>query len=119
MEDYYKLLEIEKTASADDIKKAYRKMAKKYHPDTNQGDKNAEEKFKEINEAYEVLKDEKKRAIYDKYGKAGLDGSASANSGNSYRSNGFSSFEDIFEMFGNFGENAKNEKIVIYLLKLI
>ncbi len=110
MEDYYKLLEIEKTASADDIKKAYRKMAKKYHPDTNQGDKNAEEKFKEINEAYEVLKDEKKRAIYDKYGKAGLDGSASANSGNSYRSNGFSSFEDIFEMFGNFGENAKKRE---------
>ncbi len=107
--DYYKLLEIEKEATADDIKKAYRKMAKKYHPDTNQGDKTAEENFKKINEAYEVLKDEKKRAIYDRYGKAGLDGSA--NSGrSSYQANGFGSIDDIFEMFGMGGETRQKRE---------
>ncbi len=67
-QDYYELLEVSKTASGEEIKKAYRKMAMKYHPDRNPGDKEAEAKFKEINEAYEVLKDEQKRAAYDRYG---------------------------------------------------
>ena len=67
-QDYYELLEVSKTASGEEIKKAYRKMAMKYHPDRNPGDKEAETKFKEINEAYEVLKDEQKRAAYDRYG---------------------------------------------------
>lgn len=66
--DYYEVLGIQKGADASTIKKAYRKMAKKYHPDANPGDKEAEEKFKEVNEAYEVLSDDQKRAAYDQYG---------------------------------------------------
>ncbi len=71
--DYYEILEISRDASSEEIKKAYRKLALKYHPDRNPGDKEAEEKFKMINEAYQVLSDEEKRAIYDRYGKEGLD----------------------------------------------
>ncbi|MDR1007830.1 MAG: molecular chaperone DnaJ [Campylobacteraceae bacterium] len=71
--EYYEILEITKHAGVDEIKKAYRKLALKYHPDRNQGDKEAEEKFKQINEAYQVLSDTNKREIYDRYGKAGLD----------------------------------------------
>ena len=66
--DYYDVLGIAKTASADEIKKAYRKLAVKYHPDKNPGDKAAEEKFKEVSRAYEVLSDEKKRKQYDQFG---------------------------------------------------
>ena len=73
--DYYEILEISRTASGDEIKKAYRKLALKYHPDRNQGDKEAEEKFKQISEAYEVLSNDEKRSLYDRYGKAGLEGS--------------------------------------------
>jgi molecular chaperone DnaJ len=71
--EYYEILEIEKNAQTDEIKKAYRKLALKYHPDRNQGNKEAEEKFKQINEAYQALSDPSKREIYDRYGKAGLD----------------------------------------------
>ena len=71
--DYYEVLGVSKSATDDDIKKAYRKMAMKYHPDTNQGDKDSEEKFKEVSEAYEVLSDADKRARYDQYGHAGVD----------------------------------------------
>jgi len=71
---YYEILEIERTATQEEIKKAYRKMALKYHPDRNQNDKEAEERFKLVNEAYQVLSDENKRAVYDRYGKAGLEG---------------------------------------------
>ncbi|ATB68794.1 putative zinc metalloprotease [Sulfurospirillum diekertiae] len=81
--EYYEILEITKTADATEIKKAYRKLALQYHPDRNQGDKEAEEKFKAINEAYQVLSDEQKRATYDRYGKSGLD------------SQGFSHFSDM------------------------
>lgn len=70
--DYYEILQIEKSADSGTIKKAYRKQALKFHPDRNQGDKEAEEQFKKINEAYEVLSDENKRSIYDRYGKDGL-----------------------------------------------
>lgn len=66
--DYYEVLGIQKSANENEIKRAYRKLAKKYHPDTNQGDEQAAEKFKEINEAYDVLGDEKKRKLYDQYG---------------------------------------------------
>lgn len=92
--DYYEILGLSKGASADEIKKAYRKMAIKYHPDKNPGDKEAEEKFKEVAEAYDVLSDENKRARYDQFGHAGVDGQA-----------GFSgqgmSMEDIFSRFGD------------------
>ncbi len=71
--DYYEVLGVDKTAGTDEIKKAYRKLALKYHPDRNPGDKAAEEKFKEIGEAYEVLSDSDKRARYDQYGFAGVD----------------------------------------------
>lgn len=81
--DYYEILEISRSADSGEIKKAYRKLALQYHPDRNQGDKEAEEKFKAINEAYQVLSDEQKRATYDRYGKAGLD------------SQGFSHFSDM------------------------
>ena len=72
--EYYDLLEVSKSASQEEIKHAFRKQAMKYHPDRNPGDKEAEQKFKQINEAYEVLKDEQKRAAYDHNGKAGLGG---------------------------------------------
>jgi molecular chaperone DnaJ len=72
--DFYQLLEVSKSASADEIKKSYRKLAMKFHPDKNQGNKKAEEKFKEISEAYEVLSDEKKRQNYDQFGHAGVGG---------------------------------------------
>ena len=72
-QDYYETLGVEKNATDDQIKKAYRKLAMKYHPDQNQGDKVAEEKFKEVNEAYEVLSDADKRAAYDRYGHAAFD----------------------------------------------
>lgn len=89
--DYYAILEVEKTASPDDIKKSYRKLAMKYHPDKNHS-KDAESKFKEINEAYEVLSDEKKRAYYDQYGVA-----------DNNRSGGFNSnFRDPREAFSHF-----------------
>ncbi|MDR1460712.1 MAG: molecular chaperone DnaJ [Campylobacteraceae bacterium] len=71
--EYYEILEVDRSADNETIKKAYRKLALKYHPDRNQGDKKAEEKFKQINEAYQVLSDLNKREIYDKYGKNGLD----------------------------------------------
>ena len=79
--DYYEVLGVDKSASADEIKKAYRKMAIKYHPDKNPGDKEAEEKFKEAAEAYEVLSDDDKRARYDQYGFAGVDPNYGAGAG--------------------------------------
>src|SRR5919107_936456 len=97
-QDYYSLLGVSKDATPDDLKKAYRKLAMQHHPDRNPGDKAAEHKFKEISEAYEVLKDEQKRAAYDRFGH-----SAFENGGG--RPNGFDfgfagGFADIFdEMF--------------------
>jgi len=90
--DYYEILGIAKTATAEEIKKAYRKKAIQYHPDKNPGDKVAEEKFKEAAEAYEVLGDENKRARYDKYGHAGVGSAASG---------GGMSMDDIFSQFGD------------------
>jgi molecular chaperone DnaJ len=98
--EYYDILGVSKDADKSQIKKAYRKLAMQYHPDKNPDDKEAEEKFKEINEAYEVLSDEEKRAMYDRYGKAGLEGGGRS----SGFSGGFGGFEDIFETF--FGEES-------------
>ncbi|WP_019987971.1 molecular chaperone DnaJ [Rudanella lutea] len=101
--DYYEILGVEKGASAEDIKKAYRKMAIKYHPDKNPDDPSAEEKFKEAAEAYDVLSDANKRARYDQFGHAGLGGAAS---GGGYGPGG-PSMEDIFSQFGDiFGEES-------------
>ncbi len=98
--DYYEVLGVPKGASKDEIKKAYRKLAIKYHPDKNPGDKEAEEKFKEATEAYEVLADDKKRQAYDQFGFAGVEGMG----GGSYQdyTNIFRDFEDIFGDFSGF-----------------
>lgn len=105
--DYYATLGVGRAATQDEIKKAYRKLAVKYHPDKNHGDKQAEERFKEIGEAYEVLKDAQKRAAYDRYGSdfqsggSGFSGAQGFDGGFDFSSQ-FSSFSDIFEeMFGS------------------
>ena len=102
--DYYKILGVDKTASADDIKKAYRKLAMKYHPDQNKDNKEAEAKFKEVSHAYDVLKDEQKRAAYDRFGASAFDGSMGGGGAGGPGFEGFGgAFSDIFEdMFGEF-----------------
>ncbi len=95
--DYYEILEVPKTATAEEIKKAYRKVALKFHPDRNQGDKAAEDKFKEAAEAYEVLGDEQKRKMYDQYGHAGMNGGYANGGGQGHHMD----MEDIFRNFGD------------------
>ena len=99
--DYYEVLGVDKSAGADEIKKAYRKAAIKYHPDKNPGDKEAEEKFKEAAEAYDVLSNPDKRARYDRYGHAGVGGAAGGAGGFGGFSGGGFSMEDIFSQFGD------------------
>jgi len=101
--DYYEILGVSKSASADEIKKSYRKVAMQYHPDRNPGDKAAEEKFKEAAEAYEILSDPDKRAQYDRFGHAGV-GGAGARGGGMNMDDIFSQFGDIFgdDLFGSF-----------------
>ena len=102
--DYYEILSVERTASGDEIKRAYRKMAMKYHPDRNPDNEDAEVKFKEAAEAYEVLQDEDKRRLYDQYGHAGLKGRAGHNFNQMDPNDIFSMFGDIFgDMFGGGG----------------
>ena len=93
--DYYEVLGVDKSASAEEIKKAYKKMAIKYHPDKNPGDKEAEEKFKEVAEAYSILSDADKKARYDQFGHAGVEGAGPDFSG------GFGNLNDILnDLFG-------------------
>ena len=112
--DYYEILQVSRTATSAEIKKAYRKMAIKYHPDKNPNDKEAEEKFKVINEAYGVLSDEKKRSIYDRYGKEGLESSGA----------GFEGMEgDIMDIFNSifgdgFGFSKKSDKSRRYAMDM-
>ncbi len=130
--DYYKILGVSKTATQDEIKKAYRKLARKYHPDKNPGDKTAEEKFKEVNEAYEVLGNPENRKKYDEVGMywrqydeykkaqeqarrqggfggfgAGGFGAGGFGGGQSYQFEGDFDFGDIFDMFGGFGTGRR------------
>lgn len=103
--DYYEILGVSKNASKEEIKKAYRKQALKFHPDKNPGDKSAEEKFKEAAEAYEVLSNDEKRSRYDRFGHAGMGGAANGFGGGGMTMEDiFSSFGDIFgDAFGGFG----------------
>ncbi len=108
--DYYEVLGVSKSASQDEIKRAYRKLAKRYHPDMNPGDKEAEAHFKEVGEAYEVLSDEEKKARYDQFGFAGVDPNYGAGTGGGAGFDGFGDMGDIFSTifgggggFGGFG----------------
>ena len=102
--DYYEVLGVQKSATAEEIKKAYRKAAMKYHPDRNPGDKTAEEKFKECGEAYEVLSDDSKRQRYDQFGFAGVDPNYGAGGNGPYGAGGFSGFGDFGDLGDIFGE---------------
>ncbi len=115
--DYYKILGVDRKASHDEISKAFKKLARKYHPDLNPGDKNAEDKFKELNEAYEVLKDEEKRRMYDQLGPDWQNGQQfqggpgfenfQFNFGGDFGGGGSSGFSDFFEtLFGGRGRGA-------------
>jgi len=106
--DYYEVLGLDKGADEQSIKKAYRKMAMKYHPDKNPGDKQAEENFKELNEAYEVLGDANKRARYDQFGHAGVNGNGQGGF-EGFSGGGFGGFDDIFgDIFDMFGGGFSN-----------
>src|SRR5579883_479392 len=107
-QDFYETLGVSRSASPDEIKRAFRKLAMQYHPDRNAGDKNAEQKFKDINEAYDVLKDDQKRAAYDRFGHAAFEHGANGRGAGDFNF-GMGGFADIFdEMFGEFMGTRRN-----------
>ncbi len=108
--DYYEILGVNKEATETEIKKAYRKLARQYHPDVNPGDKEAEAKFKEVAEAYEVLSDPQKKSQYDQFGHAGMNGQGGFGGGgfNGFGGADFGGFGDIFEMFFGGGGRRRN-----------
>ncbi len=117
-QDYYELLGVSRSAKADELKKAYRKLAMKYHPDKNPNDKESERKFKEINEAYEILKDEQKRAAYDRMGHAAFEGGMGGGGAGGFNQAGgfdFSNagfgniFDDVFSEFMGGGRQRQTE----------
>ena len=119
MSDYYELLGVPRDADAEQIKKAYRKLALKYHPDRNDGSDESAERFKEVTEAYEVLRDSEKRAMYDRYGKQGVRGPGGGPQGFDFSDaievfmrdfGGFSGLEDLFGMRGARGQRTKTRK---------
>tara|TARA_B100000700_G_scaffold305084_1_gene378490 strand:- start:129 stop:1289 length:1161 start_codon:yes stop_codon:yes gene_type:complete len=121
MSNYYQLLGVSHQASSEEIKKAYRKLALEYHPDRNQGSPDAEERFKEVTEAYEVLRDSEKRATYDRYGKQGLGGSSQGSGAAGFDFSdaidvfmrdfgGFSGLEDMFGMSGARSQRKSSRK---------
>lgn len=121
MSDYYQLLGVSREAGSEEIKKAYRKLALEYHPDRNQGSKEAEERFKEVTEAYEVLRDSEKRAMYDRYGKQGVRGGGAGGGPAGFDFSdaidvfmrdfgGFAGFEEMFGMRGARGQRASTRK---------
>jgi molecular chaperone DnaJ len=103
--DYYEVLGVAKTATKDEIKKGYRKLAIQFHPDKNPGDHASEEKFKEATEAYEVLADDQKRQVYDQYGHAGVEGMGGPGGPGGFDASQFQGFEDIFGDFSGIFEN--------------
>jgi molecular chaperone DnaJ len=104
--DYYKVLDVARSASEADMKKAYRRLAMKFHPDRNPGDHEAEDKFKEAKEAYEVLSDAQKRAVYDQYGHAGIE--SSRNTAGGAGAHAAEAFSDIFgDVFGDIFGGAR------------
>ena len=119
-QDFYELLGVDRGAEKSAIKKAYRKMAMKYHPDKNPDDKEAEEMFKAVNEAYQVLSDDEKRSIYDRYGKAGLEGHGQ---GGGFGGGGFDDLSSVFEemfgsAFGGGGRSSRQRKTYNYNLDI-
>lgn len=121
MSDYYQLLGVSREASSEEIKKAYRKLALEYHPDRNQGSKEAEARFKEVTEAYEVLRDSEKRAMYDRYGKQGVRGAGGGAGAAGFDFSdaidvfmrdfgGFAGFEEMFGVRGARGQRASSRK---------
>ncbi len=109
--DYYEVLGVARDAGEDDLKKTYRKLAMQWHPDRNQGNAEAEAKFKELNEAYDVLKDAEKRAAYDRFGHAAFEQGGPGGGGGGGGPFGGGGFEDIFEeMFGRFGGGGRGQR---------
>ena len=109
--DYYEILGISKSASKDEIKKAYRKLALKYHPAKTKGDKTSEDKFKEASEAYHVLSDEKRKTNYDQFGHAAFEGAGGGGGFQGFGGFDSSSFSDIFEdFFSDFGGGGSSRR---------